>query len=189
MAETTADVRRDIELTRERISTTLAQLEQKTNVAQIVKDHPWPALAVAFGAGVLLSGSSADVKAAAATATATKGASSKVGTLLDDVVASLMGGVSLAFQSRVDSLVNELKQAIGAPTTTAGGATAPLASRAGNGGSAGSPWVSQAAAVVADHQQQGGFGAAGTAGVTTPPASTPAAAGGAGQGYQPTRAD
>ena len=84
MAETTADVRRDIELTRERISTTLAQLEQKTNVAQIVKDHPWPALAVAFGAGVLLSGSSADVKAAAATATATKGASSKVGTLLDD---------------------------------------------------------------------------------------------------------
>lgn len=192
MAETTADVRRDIELTRERISTTLAQLEQKTNVAQIVKDHPWPALAVAFGAGVLLSGSSADVKAAAATATATKGASSKVGTLLDDVVASLMGGVSLAFQSRVDSLVNELKQAIGAPTTTTGGGTAPLASRAANGGNpAGSPWVSQAAAVVADQQQQqGGFGTAGTAaGVTTPPASTPAAAGGAGQGYQPTRAD
>ena len=188
MAETTADVRRDIELTRERISTTLAQLEQKTNVAQIVKDHPWPALAVAFGAGVLLSGSSADVKAAAATATATKGASSKVGTLLDDVVASLMGGVSLAFQSRVDSLVNELKQAIGAPTTTTGAGTAPLASPAANGGSAGSPWVSQAAAVVADQQQQqqGGFG---TVGVTTPPASTPAAAGGAGQGYQPTRAD
>ena len=186
MAETTADVRRDIELTRERISTTLAQLEQKTNVAQIVKDHPWPALAVAFGAGVLLSGSSADVKAAAATATATKGASSKVGTLLD-VVASLMGGVSLAFQSRVDSLVNELKQAIGAPTTTTGAGTAPLASPAANGGSAGSPWVSQAAAVVADQQQQqGGFG---TVGVTTPPASTPAAAGGAGQGYQPTRAD
>ena len=61
MAETTADVRRDIELTRERMSSTLAQLEQKMNVVQIVKDHPWPAIAVAFGAGVLLSGSKAVV--------------------------------------------------------------------------------------------------------------------------------
>jgi len=68
MAETTADVRRDIELTRERMSTTLAQLEQKLNIMQIVKDNPWPALALAVGAGVLLSGSRADVKAAAATA-------------------------------------------------------------------------------------------------------------------------
>ena len=33
MAETTADVRRDIEQTRERMSTTLAQLEQKLNMS------------------------------------------------------------------------------------------------------------------------------------------------------------
>ena len=69
MAETTADVRKDIELTRTRISDTLQELEQKMNVTQVVKNNPWPALAVAFGAGVLLSGSRADVKAAAATAT------------------------------------------------------------------------------------------------------------------------
>jgi ElaB/YqjD/DUF883 family membrane-anchored ribosome-binding protein len=56
MAETTADVRRDIEMTRDRISETLQQLEQKTNVVQLVKDHPWPALAAAVGVGVLLSG-------------------------------------------------------------------------------------------------------------------------------------
>ena len=36
MAETTADVRRDIELTRERMSRTLDELEQKLNVVQIV---------------------------------------------------------------------------------------------------------------------------------------------------------
>ena len=53
MAETTADVRRDIELTRERMSSTLAELENKLNVMQIVRDHPWPALALAVGAGVL----------------------------------------------------------------------------------------------------------------------------------------
>ena len=75
MAETTADVRRDIELTRNRISDTLEQLEQKLNVTQLVRDNPWPALALAVGAGVLLSGSRADVKAAAATVTATRGAS------------------------------------------------------------------------------------------------------------------
>lgn len=113
MAETPADVKRDIELTRERISDTLQQLEAKTNVMQIVKDHPWPALGVAFGAGLLLSGSRADVKAASATLVATRGTSSRLGTVLDDVVANLMGGLSLAFQQRVDTLVDELKVAIG----------------------------------------------------------------------------
>ncbi|HKG92540.1 MAG TPA: DUF3618 domain-containing protein [Gemmatimonadaceae bacterium] len=115
MAETTADVKRDIEMTRERISNTLAQLEQKTNVLQIVKDHPWPALAVAFGAGVLLSGSRADVKAAGATLVATRGASSRVGTVLDDVVSQLMTGLHAAFQHKIEGLVNEVKEAIGAP--------------------------------------------------------------------------
>jgi hypothetical protein len=60
MAETTADVRRDIELTRERMSSTIAQLEQKLNLGQMVKDNPWPALGRAFGAGVLLRGSRTD---------------------------------------------------------------------------------------------------------------------------------
>ena len=115
MAETTADVRRDIELTRERMSSTIDELEQKLNVKQMVGEHPWSALALAFGAGVLLSGSKADIKAAAATATATRGASSRVGTALDDVMASLMTAVNGAIQHRVDEWVGEIKTAIGAP--------------------------------------------------------------------------
>jgi hypothetical protein len=122
MAETTADVRRDIELTRERMSTTLDELERKLNVMQVVRDHPWPSLAIAVGAGVLLSGSSVDVKAAAATVTATKGASSKVGSVLDDLVATLVTGVHTAFEDRVNGWVGELKQAIGAPTSGRQGA-------------------------------------------------------------------
>jgi hypothetical protein len=114
MAETTADVRRDIELTRERMSSTLVELENKLNVVQMVRDHPWPALAVAVGAGVLLSGSTADVKAAAATVTATKGATTKLGSALDEVVATLMGGVHQAIDSRINGWVDELKTAIGA---------------------------------------------------------------------------
>lgn len=128
MAETTADVRRDIELTRERMSSTLAELEQKLNVMQMVRDHPWPALALAVGAGVLLSGSGADVKAAAATASATKGASGKVGAALDDVVATLLAGVHQAFDQRVTSWVDELKGAIGAPSSN--GTTTSIPARA-----------------------------------------------------------
>jgi hypothetical protein len=115
MVETTADVRRDIELTRERMSSTLAELERKLNVAEVVRDHPWPAIALAFGAGVLLSGSGSDIKAAAATVTATKGASSKIGTALDDMVATLVSGVHQVVEQRVNGWVDEIKGAIGAP--------------------------------------------------------------------------
>jgi hypothetical protein len=116
MVETTADVRRDIEMTRERMSNTLAELEHKLNVTEIVRDHPWPALALAVGAGVLLSRSGADIKATAATVSATKGASSKLGTALDDIVATLLNSVHSAVDSRVNGWVDELKGAIGAPS-------------------------------------------------------------------------
>ena len=115
MAETTADVRRDIELTRNRISDTLEELEHKLNVTQLVKDNPWPALALAVGAGVLLSGSRADVKAAAATVTATRGASGKIGTVLDELVSQVLQSVHGVVEQRIEGLANEVKRAIGAP--------------------------------------------------------------------------
>jgi len=120
MAETTADVRRDIELTRNRISDTLEQLEQKLNVTQLVRDNPWPALALAVGAGVLLSGSRADVKAAAATVTATKGASGRIGTVLDDLVAQVVQSFHGVVEQRIEGLATQVKQAIGAPVTSRG---------------------------------------------------------------------
>ena len=115
MVETTADVKRDIEMTRTRISDTLQALEQKMNVAQIVKDNPWPALALAVGAGVLLSGSRADVKAAAATVAATQGASGRIGSVLDDLVSQVMQGFHVAVERRIEGLATEVKRAIGAP--------------------------------------------------------------------------
>lgn len=130
MAETTADVRRDIELTRERMTSTLAQLERKLNVSRVLKDNPWPAVSVAFGAGLLLSGTRSDVKAGAVTLMATKGASARIAPALDDIVARLMQGVGEALQYRVDELIDEIKVAIGAPVDGAhGGAsgTSPAA--------------------------------------------------------------
>jgi hypothetical protein len=127
MAETTADVRRDIELTRNRISDTLEQLENKLNVTQMVRDNPWPALALAVGAGVLLSGSRADVKAAAATVTATKGASGRIGTVLDDLVAQVVQSFHGVIEQRIDGLATQVKQAIGAPVTPRSSANLPVA--------------------------------------------------------------
>ena len=123
MAETTADVRRDIELTRNRITDTLQELEQKMNVTQLIRDNPWPALALAVGAGVLLSGSQADVKAAAATVTATKGASGRLGTVLDDLVSQVVHGFHGVVEQRIEGLANEVKRAIGAPLNNAGRTT------------------------------------------------------------------
>ena len=115
MAETTADVRRDIALTRARMSDTLQELEQKMNVAQIVKSNPWPALAIAVGAGVILSGSRADVKAAAATVTATKGASGRLGSVLDELVSQVVQSFQVAIEHRIESVAREVRKAIVAP--------------------------------------------------------------------------
>ena len=130
MAETTADVRRDIELTRNRISDTLEQLEQKLNVTQLVRDNPWPALALAVGAGVLLSGSRADVKAAAATVTATRGASGRIGTVLDDLVAQVVQSFHGVIEQRIEGLATQVKQAIGAPVTPRSSSNLPVAQNA-----------------------------------------------------------
>ena len=130
MAETTADVRRDIELTRNRISDTLEQLENKLNVTQMVRDNPWPALALAVGAGVLLSGSRADVKAAAATVTATRGASGRIGTVLDDLVAQVVQSFHGVIEQRIEGLATQVKQAIGAPVTPRSSSNLPVAQNA-----------------------------------------------------------
>jgi hypothetical protein len=85
MSDRTAEVQRDIAVTRERMSETIAELDtqisqrvetvkQKLDVMQLVQDHPWPALAIALGLGVLLGGTGADAKAARATVRAAKAA-------------------------------------------------------------------------------------------------------------------
>jgi Protein of unknown function (DUF3618) len=112
MPETTTEVRADIEQTRERMSGAIAELERKVDVTQRVRDHPWAAVAVAFGAGVALSTSKADVKAAQVTSQATKDTGSKLGVALDGVVAALIAGVTEAFHSRIDGMVEEVVKSI-----------------------------------------------------------------------------
>ena len=112
MAETTTEVRADIEQTRARMSGAIAELERKVDIAQRVKDHPWAAVGVAFGAGIALSASRADVRAAKVTAEATRDTGTKLGGALDGVVAALIAGVAHAFQSRIDGVVKEVVTSI-----------------------------------------------------------------------------
>lgn len=121
MAETPADVRRDIELTRERMSTTIDQLEQKLNVKQLIADHPWPAVALAVGAGLALAGSKSDVKVAAAAAEATKGAGSRLGGALDDIVAGVMATATTALHQQIDQFVDDLKASLANSGTRSNG--------------------------------------------------------------------
>jgi hypothetical protein len=112
MPETTTEVRADIEQTRARISGAIDQLERKVDVTQKVRDNPWKAVGVAFGAGLALSASRADVKAAKATADASRETGSKLGDALDGVVAALIAGVTAAFHERIDGAVNEVVTSI-----------------------------------------------------------------------------
>ena len=112
MGETTTEVRAEIEQTRARMSGAIAELERKVDVTQKVRDHPWSAVGVAFGAGIALSASRTDVRAAKVTADATRETSSKIGTALDGVVAALIAGVAEAFQSRIDGAVKDVVSSI-----------------------------------------------------------------------------
>jgi hypothetical protein len=112
MAETTTEVRADIETTRARMSGAIAELERKVDVSQKVKENPWLALGLAFTAGVALSASRVDVRAAKVTTTATKETGTKLGGALDGVVAALIGGVTEAFHSRVDGMVKDVVTSI-----------------------------------------------------------------------------
>ena len=117
MGETTTEVRAEIEKTRARMSGAIAELERKVDVSQKVRDHPWSAVGVAFGAGIALSASRADVRAAKVTADASKETGSKIGAALDGVVAALIAGVAEAFQSRIDGAVKDVVSSIRGTTS------------------------------------------------------------------------
>ena len=112
MTESTTEVRAEIERTKSRMSGAIAELERKVDVTQKVRDHPWAAVGVAFGAGIALSASRVDVKAAKVTADATKETGSKLGSALDGVVAALIAGVAGAMHSRIEGMIGDVVTSI-----------------------------------------------------------------------------
>jgi ElaB/YqjD/DUF883 family membrane-anchored ribosome-binding protein len=101
----TEAAKRDIAETRERMSGTIAELEQrvsgridaakrKVDVIERARQHPWPALTIAFAAGLALSATGADRKAAGATARAAKRAPDATKRGVTQAVEATKSGVS-----------------------------------------------------------------------------------------------
>lgn len=130
MHETTADVRRDIEETRARVSRTLAELEGEVDgrraavtervvavkdgvastatrvqdtVATFAREHPWYALGAAVGIGLLVGRSRADEAAARAVVSGTRNAASST--------AAAAGNAARAGTDKVKSLVQRDREA------------------------------------------------------------------------------
>lgn len=68
MAETSEQIRRELERTRARVGGTIAALERKVNPRHVLEDHPVAIVGAAFGVGVLLGATGAAEKAAMGTA-------------------------------------------------------------------------------------------------------------------------
>ncbi len=122
----TSEVRADIERTRVRMSAALTELERKVDVRQKVMDNPLPALALAFGAGIGLSASKADVKTAKAAMTAAQATGTKLGTGLDEVVSAVLAGVTAAFHRRLEAALAEVLTSLKGKTDPADGPSASV---------------------------------------------------------------
>jgi hypothetical protein len=59
--------------------------------------------------------------------TATKGASGRIGSVLDDLVAQVVQSFHGVIEQRIDGLATQVKQAIGAPVTPRSSANLPVA--------------------------------------------------------------
>ena len=112
---TTAGARLDIAATRERISDTIDDIEQrmsdtvasakeKVDVVALIRQHPWPSLAIAFVAGVALSATGADRKAARATADAAKRAPDAAKRGATSAARATAAGVSQLASAAVDRI-------------------------------------------------------------------------------------
>lgn len=112
MATSTSEVRRDIEITRERMSDTITEIERKLNVVQVVKNNPLPVLAIAAGAGFLFARSSRNTKKSAGAAVAGVAARASIGGVFGSVAERLFGGVADVLGQRVDGWVDDLRQVI-----------------------------------------------------------------------------
>ena len=88
----------------ERVSSTVDGVKQKMSVAELAKRHPWPALAAAFVAGVALSSTGADRRAARAAAKAAKRAPDAAKRGASSAARATAAGVSQLAAAAVDRI-------------------------------------------------------------------------------------
>lgn len=112
MVDSPDAVRRDIEITRERMSTTLAQLEQKVNVMQQIRDHPWASIGIAVGAGAALGVASNRTRGPVDAVPSMRKQHPRFATVLDGVVAYLLRGLREVAEQQIDRVLVDLKSSL-----------------------------------------------------------------------------
>jgi hypothetical protein len=117
MAETSHEIRRQIEDTRERIGTTIAALERKVNPKRVVDEHALTLVGVAFGTGLLLATTGATGRAVKEVREQVRDGASRInenaGTAVDGVIAAVLGAATGTITTKLTEM---LEAALGSST-------------------------------------------------------------------------
>jgi hypothetical protein len=111
MVETSHQIRRDLEHTRERVATTIAALERKVNPRYVVEDNPLTVLGVAFGTGVLLGTTGAAGRAGREIRSqiehGAESVNSSASSVFDRITQTILGAATTAISAKVMELFDD----------------------------------------------------------------------------------
>ena len=109
MAETSHEIRRQIEATRARIGSTIAALEHKVDPRRIVDEHPLTVVGVAFGTGLLLSTTGATGRAVRGVREQVREGAGRInssaGSALDGIVDAMIGAATATITTKMNDLL------------------------------------------------------------------------------------
>jgi len=108
MVETSDAVRRDIEVRRRRMAVARARIDRRFNIGRYIRDHPWPAVGIAFGVGVVLARS---LRAPSARAPLARKLPAQIGVALDDVLSHGLRALSEVAKARIDHVRERMREA------------------------------------------------------------------------------
>ena len=116
MAETSEQIRRDLERTRARVGGTIAALERKVNPRYVLDDHPVAVVGAAFGVGVLLGATGAAQKAAVGAAhevreqlrSGTERASKGTSNVVDGIVQTILSTATAAITAKLTAAMSNV---------------------------------------------------------------------------------
>ena len=109
MAETSDEIRRQIEDTRARVGTTIAALRHRIDPTRVVDEHPLTLVGVAFGTGLLLATTGASGRAAREVTEQVRNGAGRInstaGSALDGVISAMLGSASAAIATKMTELL------------------------------------------------------------------------------------
>lgn len=110
MAETSHEIRRQIDDTRARIGVTIKALERKVDPHRLIDEHPLTLVGVAFGTGILLSTTGATGRAVKEVRAQVQHGANRIndtaGSAVDGIVEAIVGAATAAITDKLSELVH-----------------------------------------------------------------------------------